>query len=347
VSDGLSGRLPAAPLQQAIALSDSSQVGEARRLAGYAGYRAGLSEPDCARAAVIATELATNAIRHAKGGELLIRTQADPARKAVELIALDRGPGMADTAHCMADGYSTAGSLGHGLGAISRLSSSMDIYSVPGRGTAVYSRVEAAQRRTQSSPEDTEQCAISVAAPGETECGDNCRVARSDGFVAVVVADGLGHGPLAARPANEAVEVFEKSPFQAPESYLTKAHEALHGTRGAAVACVRVDLGSRTLLYVGVGNISASIVDHDTLKEKSLPSHNGIVGVQMGRVQQFEYPVLEGDLLVMHSDGLTSRWKLADYPGLACRAPALVAAVLYRDFKRSRDDATVVVVRLR
>jgi hypothetical protein len=67
----------------------------------------------------------------------------------------------------------------------------------------------------------------------------------------------------------------------------------------------------------------------------------------VAKLQQFQYDLLEGDLLLMHSDGLTSRWKLADYPGLSHRVPALIAAVLYRDFKRGRDDATVLVARLK
>ena len=47
----------------------------------------------------------------------------------------------------------------------------------------------------------------------------------------------------------------------------------------------------------------------------------------------------------MHSDGLTTHWTLERLPGLAARHPSLIAGVLYRDFKRGRDDVTVVVAR--
>jgi anti-sigma regulatory factor (Ser/Thr protein kinase) len=306
-----------------------------------------MAESDCAKVSIVASELAANVIRHAHRGELLMRAPSDSAGKAVEIIAIDRGPGMADPGRCLEDGYSTAGSLGHGLGAIHRLSARMDIFTEPGRGTAIYSRVEAKTRAANRNGADQARSAICVPVAGETECGDKWRVAQSGTMISAVVADGLGHGPLAAKAADAAIAVFDQSPFQAPESYLAAAHEALHDTRGAALACARVDLQKKTLLYAGVGNIAASIVSHQTQVERALPSHNGIVGHQLSKARQFEFPVLADDLLVMHSDGLTSRWKLDGYPGLSRRMPALIAAVLYRDFKRGRDDATVVVVRLK
>lgn len=333
--------------QHAVTLSDSSQIGEARRIATRAAHGAGLADVDCGRVSIVASELATNVIRHARSGEILVRVVADPLGTAVELIAIDRGPGMTDPGRCLADGYSTAGSLGQGLGAIRRLSTAMEIYSAPLRGTAIYSRIEAAHRDAQSCTEEVPWYAISIPVPGETECGDNWRVAQSDSWVSAVVADGLGHGPLAAQAANQAMRTFEQDPFLAPETYLAMAHETLRGTRGAALACARMDRGSQTLTYAGIGNISATIVAPDTQTGKSLASHNGTIGVQIGKVQQFQYPAVEGNLLLMHSDGLTSRWKLADYPGLSHRVPALIAAVLYRDFKRGRDDATILVVRLK
>ena len=48
----------------------------------------------------------------------------------------------------------------------------------------------------------------------------------------------------------------------------------------------------------------------------------------------------------MHSDGLSARWKLDDYPGLAQADTGVVAAILYRDARRGRDDATILVARL-
>jgi hypothetical protein len=74
---------------------------------------------------------------------------------------------------------------------------------------------------------------------------------------------------------------------------------------------------------------------------------NGTVGQGTLRVREFDYAWSPGSVLVMASDGLGTRWSLDDYPGLAARHPALVAAVLYRDHARGRDDVTVLAVRAR
>ncbi len=63
----------------------------------------------------------------------------------------------------------------------------------------------------------------------------------------------------------------------------------------------------------------------------------------MPRLQQFEYARAAGSMVVMHSDGVSARWDLARREGLLHRHPATVAAVLYRDHARGRDDATVLV----
>jgi hypothetical protein len=78
---------------------------------------------------------------------------------------------------------------------------------------------------------------------------------------------------------------------------------------------------------------------------RGLFTHNGTVGAQVRKVQEFEYAWPDGGLLVMHSDGLQTRWSMDPYPGLMARHPAVVAGVLYRDFQRGRDDATVLVLR--
>jgi anti-sigma regulatory factor (Ser/Thr protein kinase) len=331
--------------QYSIALSDPSHVGESRRTATRAAKQAGLGEADSGKVSIIATELATNILHYAKAGEMMVRAWISPTHKAVDIIALDRGPGMSDLQRCLGDGYSTGGSLGQGLGAARRLSTDFDIYSMPERGTAVYCRVAEDGGKVAQSRKLFEWAAISTPAPGETECGDGWRVAQRGSLAAAAVADGLGHGPLAAVAANEAMRVFDQEPFAAPGAYLETAHQALHSTRGAALAIARVDLERRVLVYAGIGNISGNIISGDA-ENRTLPSHNGTIGVQIRKVQEFEFQLTDNQLLLMHSDGLQGRWNLAEYPGLSRRSVALIAAVLYRDFKRGRDDTTVLAMRL-
>jgi hypothetical protein len=97
------------------------------------------------------------------------------------------------------------------------------------------------------------------------------------------------------------------------------------------------------MTFAGVGNIAGAVIITDTTQH--LMSYNGIVGHQMQKLHTLTYPWADNALLVLHSDGLATRWDLRAYPGLAGRHPSLIAGVLYRDFRRDRDDVTVVVIR--
>jgi anti-sigma regulatory factor (Ser/Thr protein kinase) len=328
--------------QVAIAIADSSSVGQARRLSALMAERAGLRENDRGRVTLIVTELATNLLAHARGGEILVRILCGSANPGVEVIALDRGPGIADLNRCMSDGYSSRGGRGCGLGAVRRLSTDFSVFSIQPSGTAIASRVRAVNAPAHAEPDYSVIC---LPAPGETQCGDAWELRLEQNKLRLMVADGLGHGPLAATAAARAVQTFDEGGFDSPTSYLEAAHGALRSSRGAAVAMAEVALGERRLRYAGVGNIAASVVDRDG-RSRGLLSHNGIVGLQVPNLKQLEYVWDDGDLLVMHSDGLNSRWKFDAYPGLARAGTAIIAGVLYRDSKRQRDDATVLVARL-
>lgn len=337
------------PYQAIIPVHEASQVGDARRQGVRLAERVGLGENDRGKVAIIATELANNLVRHAgaAGGEIALRLLAHAEGHGVEVLAIDKGPGMADVARCLRDGFSTGGTSGTGLGAVRRLASEFDVFSAPGAGTVIVARLvegAASTATTPPTPVGLRWGVINKPVKGETECGDTWRVVRRpDGSTAVLVADGLGHGPGAAEAATAAALAFDADPFADLKQLFAKAHTALRGTRGAAVAVAHLDPARRTLRYAGIGNIAGTIVDGAA--RRGLSSHNGTVGAHMSRVHEFEYPWPErGGSLVMHSDGLGTRWDPATYPGLTLRHPAVVAGVLYRDFTRGRDDVTVVVI---
>jgi hypothetical protein len=186
---------------------------------------------------------------------------------------------------------------------------------------------------------------VVVAKAGETASGDGWALrAHADGGI-VLVSDGLGHGPLAAAATDEAIKSFRDHPLEGPGETLRAVHDALRATRGAAVAVCRLDGARDVVTFAGIGNISGVLVGNGA--SRSLVSHNGIVGQQMRTVQEFAYPWPSQGTLVLHSDGLTTHWTLESYPGLVNCHPSLVAAVLYRDFARGRDDVVVVVAKRR
>jgi anti-sigma regulatory factor (Ser/Thr protein kinase) len=333
--------------QVCLAVTESSQVAEARRRASALAHGVGFNETDTGTVALVVTELASNLVKHAARGALLLRVVPPPDAGGIEVLALDTAPGMANVAACLRDGYSTAGSPGTGLGALLRLSSLCEIYSLPGRGTAVLARLQPQGARATQSPAVRHPPATigAVCLPhtGETVCGDAWAIDQRAGRVLIMVADGLGHGPLAAEAAQEAVRVFRARPTLAPAALLEVIHTALRGTRGAAVAVAEIDLTQQAVSFAGVGNIAGTILK--PTGRHGLASHGGVVGHTVPRIQEFTHPWAGTALLVMHSDGLMSRWDLDAYPGLALRHPSLIAGVLYRDYTRGRDDVTVVAVK--
>jgi anti-sigma regulatory factor (Ser/Thr protein kinase) len=328
--------------QVRMAVEDLSQVGECRRAAQRLAEAHNFDDTLAGRVGIVATEMTNNLVKHAGRGELLVQALQDGLSISIELVAVDRGPGM-QVELCMRDGYSTAGTAGTGLGAISRLSTMFDVYS-HGQGTVAVSRITKHEKPPNASSPNLEFGAISVALAGEIECGDIWRIANRDGTTAILVGDGLGHGPLAATAARAAAAAFAERPFEPPAESMQNLHRALSGSRGAAGACALLSQHGK-VVYSGVGNICGSLVSPD--RSRGMVSHNGILGVHLLRRQQFEYEYGVGDRVVMHSDGLSARWSLSNYPGLSLRHAAVIAGILYRDYARPRDDVTVVVSGIR
>ena len=331
-----------------LAINDATMAGEARRAAVALAGRLGFDETERGKVAIVATEAATNLSKHANGGEIVLLGLESGTIGGVDVLALDRGPGMSNVDRCRSDGYSTAGSPGAGLGAMARLSAPFDIHSLPGLGTASVARLWAKPR-----PEGRTLCgldfgAVSIPLAGEEVCGDSWAIDDADGRAVVLVADGLGHGLQAAEAAREAVRVFRETAPLGPAEVIRMAHAALRSTRGAALAVARIDRERGEVQFAGVGNISGVILNPaDEASRTSMVSHNGTVGHTIRKIQEFIYPWPPGSLLVMHSDGMATQWQVSRYAGLGASHPGLVAGVLYRDFRRSRDDVTIVVVRER
>jgi hypothetical protein len=247
---------------------------------------------------------------------------------------------MADVAACMRDGFSTGGTSGNGLGAVKRLTREMLIHSVKGVGTAVLVRMGRDDARGDGTVRTT--AILCVPKHGEEVCGDSAAIVeRTDGMIGLLLADGLGHGPLAAAASQEAARLFQKHSNSTPAAALTLLHAGLRATRGAAVATALIDPAARRVTYGGIGNIAGFVTD--TGGTRRMVSHSGTAGHTAGRMQEFHYPMHNHPVLVMYSDGLTTSWAPESHPGLFMLDPTLIAGVLYRDHARGRDDASVVV----
>ena len=327
----------------ALHVNDSSQVGEARRAAKRSGILGGFSEEDAGRLALVVSEAASNLVKHAHGGQILIQSVAGGnGTRGFEVLVLDHGPGIRDLAESMRDGFSTAGSLGHGLGAIERASDFFEAYSRQEYGTAILCRVLS----STSTDEKRRGFAIGgvcVTMPGETVCGDAWAMHADRNRLLILVSDGLGHGASAHEASLEAVRTFRERGALPPAEILERIHDSLKSTRGAAAAVAEIDWDRRQLNFAGVGNIACAILSGK--ERRNAVSHHGTLGHQVRKFQEFSYPWINDGILVICSDGLESKWSIERYPGLATHHPSLIAGVLYRDFARNRDDTSVVVVK--
>jgi anti-sigma regulatory factor (Ser/Thr protein kinase) len=315
-----------------VKVSDLAHVDAARRAVVREAQALGASEALQARLTVVVQELARNLVNHAGQGRLLVGF--DGAR--LDILSVDRGPGMANVALCLTDSYSTTGTMGAGLGAIRRMSDVFDIHSQPGKGTLVFAGFSLGPAAEEAG---LVHAGIGTAYPGETLCGDAWAVLGQR----LMVCDGLGHGHSAHGASSRARELFMAHDPSRPLPMLMESlHRALQGTRGGAVAVAEIQPQCGQVEFCGVGNIAGTLLAD---RPRSMVSGNGTVGYKVGRIQSFSYPWNAGTTLVMTSDGIVSKWNLDGYPGIRHRHPALVAALMERDFRRLNDDATVVVVK--
>lgn len=327
-----------------LPINDISQAGEARRIAIGMAQSIGMDASTAGRVAIVVTELARNISLHAGRGQILLQPMTEGQRQGIKIFALDKGPGM-DVDRCLRDGYSTAGTPGTGMGAIVRMSDEFDIYSGAGVGTAILSVLWSGSQRPKNPAESRVVAgAVNVPVRGERESGDGWDMSGNSSRTQILVVDGLGHGPMAADAARMMIAAFRADAGRAPVFILERAHAAMRASRGAAVAIADIDIHARQVRYVGVGNISGTIVVPGS-RNTNMVSHNGTIGMEARRIHEFAYAWPTGALLVMHSDGIATHWSLDSYPGLTRRNPGLIAAVIYRDFKRERDDVTVVVAK--
>ncbi|EST39719.1 hypothetical protein N566_00275 [Streptomycetaceae bacterium MP113-05] len=329
----MSGPDPVPPPTVEVHIDHYSAVHLAATRARETAVQCGLagSLPD--RAGAVASELASNLGKHAMDGVLYL--QPAPGGAGLEILAADRGPGMADLQRCLADGYTTTGTLGTGLGAVQRIAGELVVRTQPGEGTVAAARI---------SPPGTVRPApragmIRLPAEGEDVCGDGCAVTGDPEAPTAMVVDGLGHGAPAERAARTALRAFEGMAADALPEIVRNLHRSLRHTRGAAVGLLRLREGHAE--YCGVGNVRLCVLSVED-EHRRLDGRPGVVGWNLPTPQVRTVPLRPGQVAVLYSDGIASRWSHSPGPFLLRLPPELLPAALAHRHRKYRDDATAL-----
>jgi anti-sigma regulatory factor (Ser/Thr protein kinase) len=323
-----------------LTVFDQASVSEARERARAAAAQAGLSQANGASAALIASELATNHIRHARGGVIAARAIVRDGVNGVEIIAADRGEGIADPTKAIEQEASTAGGLGVGLSGVLRLADEVDFDVRLGQGTCVVARkFEQARRRR-------EVAILGRPAEGERISGDDAIFVRGDDTLLVALADGLGHGPEASAAARAAVGIVRAAPQQSIPRLLRDAGAALVHTRGAAMSIIRIDEREGTVHHAGVGNVTTHVVGPNA--SRAFSGVSAVLGMTPARVstrhpEEDAAPIGPWDVVYAFTDGLSTRTLFDVRTAGGRRHPLLVADALLKAFGRKHDDATILV----
>ena len=323
-----------------LKVRETSAVAEARRRARRTANAMGLHSTKVEHAAIVATEIAQNILRHGGGGQVLIEIFGAPSLERLHIVGHDQGPGIGRIDRALRDGVTSKDSPGTGLGAIKRLSDRVDIFSEPGR-TVVASEFRR-QTIRQTSPAD--HAGFKLAYPGERRCGDTVAVRSGHDECFYFLADGLGHGAKAAGAAAAAKKAFLAATGDDPADILLQVGEALQGTRGAVGAVVALDHSTSRLRYAGIGNISTLVVQGKTVRR--LVVRDGLLGGRAATPHQETVELEPGAILVMHSDGLNTLRSLDKQASLLQRSAPVIGADLLTYNLRGRDDASIIVSRL-
>jgi anti-sigma regulatory factor (Ser/Thr protein kinase) len=316
---------------------------EIHRLASQGGFEAKqLAEID-----LIVSELSSNLVKHATGGEILAGVLQTDEGMTLELISLDDGPGMTDPDKMIADGASTTRTLGHGLGSIRRLSDVFELYSRKDWGTILLSRVHKKKDMQGNGFKTPFRInALVIPKPGESYSGDGCSyTVRRNGTIHLLVADGLGHGIEAHRAVKEAESAFLAFENDSPAEMLRHLHRAIKKTRGVVATVVVMDPKEKIWKLCGIGNIGTRFIGYQ--QSKSYIPYNGIIGSNIpNTLNDQELSLQDFQQIVLCSDGIRSRWEYAKHPTIGRYDLSIQAAAIYKEFGRKTDDMSVVIGRL-
>jgi anti-sigma regulatory factor (Ser/Thr protein kinase) len=343
---------------ESIAITEEAHIGAAKRGIRRCVSEAGFTERQLAEIEIAVKEIGSNAVKFGQGtGQIFFgRTDSEIEPAGLEIVYVDKGPGIQDTSMAVEDGFTTAGTLGAGLGAIKRMADEFYIFSnvrsqsrrLPAYGRTTHGTVLVFRKCVDGPRAPTHQKALWGAmtrpASGFEENGDAYIIKRVGDRQLLTMIDGLGHGLGALQAAREAVATIESLAPQSLETIIKSTHEALRPTRGAVLGLAAIDCVTGQIEYAGIGNTDFRVLGGRS--PMRLISLNGTLGSRLDRVKVFKEQLPKVATIIMSTDGISERWDVDSYPGVLGLHPQLLCAAVMRDYSRSNDDATILCGRL-
>jgi anti-sigma regulatory factor (Ser/Thr protein kinase) len=324
-----------------IRVGDEADVSLVREAVRARASEVGLDRERAESLVTAASELGHNQIAHTAGGEMLVRTVGRLGVPGVEVLARDQGGGISEPTAALRGerpaGKAGSRGLGVGLSAAHRLADELDFDVRLGHGTTI------AARKFKTPLPRSEVAVLARPCRGESVIGDDAAFGRRGDGLLLAVADGLGHGPLAQEAAALAVATLRGSSSVSPRELLQLCHNALTNTRGAVMSVVYVPDDGGEVVQAGAGNIACHLYRNRT--SVRFPSTPGVLGqARPGeRISENRSPLGGRHVLVLYSDGLSSRMDLTDEAALLREPPLIIAHRLLAEHGRDHDDALVLV----
>ncbi len=312
---------------------------KARIIAKEIGF---IKEKTIEEIVITVSELASNLIKHAKGGKIVINSLEEKGKKGIQIESIDKGPGIDDIELAMVDGFSKNSGLGFGLGTINRLMDSFKITSRKGFGTHIIVK-RWIQEGFEKEIFPLDIGGVSKPYPGLKVNGDAFIIKRWKEKILISVIDGLGHGPMANSASNIALRYIKKNFDQSLNQIIRGVHMACQHSRGLVMALARLDLINKDIFFTGIGNIEVRIFGNKM--QDSFISRRGIMGRNIPTPKIMKHHWEPGFIMILFSDGIKSRWQWKDYSYLLDKPARFIAYRMLEDLARDDDDATIVVVK--
>ena len=331
--------------EQSFFISKAAEITLAKRKTRALALKIGFNKNEADEISIVITELGTNIIKHTKRGIITIIQVASRSKNGIQIEAKDNGSGFDDLEKAMINGYSTFNTLGCGMGTINHIMDELEITSDRKDGGYIITK-KWIKPETVSGKQ---KCPFEFGAatrmhPKMSVNGDTFVIKQWENNSLVAVVDGVGHGMLANRSALKARNYIENHYDQPLTEIFRGASVACRSTTtGVVMAIATFDWVTSVIKFASVGNIETRI--HNKTTPISFGLRRGVVGFKMPKILVNNEKWENGSIMIMHSDGLSTRWDWRTVLPFTTQSSTKLAQHLHRTLSKDNDDSTVMVIK--